>query len=73
MAATIAKAIGYDKSGRVKETHRLGSSHAVGQANTWRTYATVETNADGSGSVWVKRDGRIIHEHHWPPEKGGTA
>jgi len=60
MAATIAKAIGYDSS-RTKETHRLGSRGAWAQAATWRTFATAEVNRDGSGSIAVSRDGKTIH------------
>ena len=56
MAATIAKAIGYDSS-RTKETHRLGSQSAEAQANTWRTFCTAYVRKDGSGFVEVKRDG----------------
>lgn len=61
MAATIAKCIGTDKSGRVKEASRLGGASAEGQANTWRTFASVVVFADGSGTVEVKRDGEVLH------------
>ena len=67
MAATIAKAFGGDKS-RVKETHRLGSQSATGQANTWRTFTTCHVNADGSGYVQVIRDGKCIHGHNFEAE-----
>lgn len=60
MAATYAACEGYDTS-RVKETHRLGSQRAVGRAQTWRTFAKVEVNRDGSWSVSVTRDGKVIH------------
>lgn len=68
MAATIAKAIGSDSSGRRKETTRLGSRSATAEANTWRTFATVHVNADGSGYVEVKRDGVRIHEFSFEGE-----
>lgn len=60
MAATIAKAIGCDKS-RHKETHRLGSETARVEAATWRTFARATVHKDGSGFVSVERDGRTIH------------
>jgi hypothetical protein len=60
MAATIARATGYDYS-RVKETHRLGSRKSSATAATFRTFATVTVYADGSGSVDVTRDGRTLH------------
>lgn len=72
MANTIAKAIGYDKSGRVKEAHRLGSDSACAQANTWRTFATVEVNADGRGSVRVVRDGELLIAEDWEAESEPT-
>jgi hypothetical protein len=56
MAATIAIAKGYD-SGRVKETHRLGSQTARAEANTWQTFASVETHRNGASAVKVKRNG----------------
>lgn len=68
MAATIARATGYDKSGRAKETTRLGSHSARGDANTWHTFATCYVEADGSGYVMVTRDGKTIHEFSWGPE-----
>lgn len=67
MAATIARAIGEDSS-RTKEATRLGSRSATGEANTWRTFASVTTRADGSGYVEVKRDGVVIHRAEWDPE-----
>lgn len=68
MAATIARATGYDKSGRVKETHRLGSQHACAEANTWRTFTTTVVAADGSGWVRVTRDGVTLHHITFGPE-----
>ena len=60
MAKTIAIASGEDTS-RTKTVHRLGSRSATGHANTWRTFTTASVNADGSGSVTVKRDGKVLH------------
>lgn len=60
MAATYAACEGYDTS-RVKEAHRLGSQRAVGRAQTWRTFTKVEVDRDGSWSVCVTRDGKVIH------------
>jgi len=67
MAATIAKATGWDTS-RVKTTHRLGSQSSIGEANTWRTFSKVTINSDGSGSFVLERDGEIIKRHTWGPE-----
>jgi hypothetical protein len=67
MAATIAKAIGYDAN-RIKETHRLGSRHSVAEANTWRTFTTASVNADGSGMVQVIRDNKVMHRFEFGPE-----
>lgn len=67
MAATIAKATGYD-SNRTKEAHRLGSIAAVGQANTWRTFAEAYIEKDGSGYVRVTRDGKLLHCWAFGPE-----
>ena len=68
MAATIAKATGYDKSGRIKETHRLGSAHSRVEANTWRTFTEAYVSADGSGAVRVMRDGKELHRFEFGPE-----
>jgi hypothetical protein len=73
MAATIARAIGEDRTGRTKVTTRLGSKAALGEANTWRTFARVITFADGSGSVRVTRDGVTLHTFDYGPETGASA
>ena len=67
MAATIARAKGYDSS-RSKEVHRLGSEQAWAQAATWRTFAEVEVRRDGSGMVRVLRDGAELHRFGFGPE-----
>jgi hypothetical protein len=67
MAATIATATGQDKS-RTKETHRLGSESSTGEAATWRTFATATVWRDGSGTVTVRRDGKLIHSFDFGPE-----
>lgn len=67
MAATIAKATGYDSS-RMKETHRLGSIAAIGEANTWRTFAEAYIEKDGSGYVNVTRDGKVLYYWVFGPE-----
>lgn len=59
MANTIAKATGGDAT-RTKTTTRLGSQYAEAQANTWRTFATVTTWADGRVTVHVERDGKRL-------------
>ena len=69
MAATIAIAIGYDVSGRVKETSRLGSARAHAEANTWRTFTTAAIRADGSGYVTVRRDGVTLERFEFGPEE----
>lgn len=67
MAATIAKAIGYDMT-RVKQVQRLGSACARAEANTWETFATAYIKADGSGYVEVKRGGRLLHRFDFGAE-----
>ena len=67
MAATIAKATGYDST-RTKETHRLGSVSSKAEANTWRTFCTSFVAADGSGFVEVTRDGQRLVWHSFGPE-----
>lgn len=69
MAATMAIATGEDKSGRLKRTTRLGARAAMGEANTWRTFARVITFADGSGTFTVSRDGETVHSFAWWSEK----
>lgn len=71
MAATIAKAMGYDKS-RMKEVHRLGSEFSIAEANTWRTFTTTVVNKDGSGYVEVVRDGKRIHRFDFGPEESDS-
>ncbi len=63
MAATIARAQGYNKHGVAQngEATRLGHGEAHASANTWRTFATSHVTANGSGYVEVIRDGEIIH------------
>jgi hypothetical protein len=72
MANTIAKAVGYDKN-RSKETHRLGSELAYVEAATYRTFARAEVYKNGSGSIYVTRDGKVIHEFSFPEEKDDWA
>ena len=64
MAATIARAQGYNKHGSPQngEATRLGAGSAVAAANTWRTFTSCRVDADGSGYVCVRRDGKTIHE-----------
>lgn len=68
MAATIARAIGHDTTGRTKEATRLGSRSTEAEAATWRTFARVEVQADGSGLFTITRDGVAIHAYRWGPE-----
>lgn len=67
MANTIAKCFGYDR-GRVKEDHRLGSIMAVAEAATWRTKIVATVKADGSGHVFIVRDGHVLHSYSCGPE-----
>jgi hypothetical protein len=67
MAATIAKATGYDSS-RAKEAHRLGSQSSTAQANTWQTFTTAHVNRDGSGYVEVIRNGKTLHRFDFGAE-----
>ena len=68
MAATMAIATTVEKSGRTKETHRLGSAWAMGQANTWHTFTECIVDRDGSGHLQVKRNGTILHRFEFGPE-----
>ena len=67
MAATIARATGFDSS-RVKETHRLGSTASTATAATWETFATAHIRRDGSGYVEVTRNGRTLHRFDFEAE-----
>lgn len=67
MAATIARATGYD-SKRTKDVHRLGSVASRAEANTWRTFAAVYIEKDGSGYVNVARDGKLLYHWAFGPE-----
>ena len=69
MAATIAKATGYD-SGRHKDVHRLGSMASRAEAATWRTFAIAYVNRAGAGFVEVVRDGKTLHTFEFGPESG---
>jgi hypothetical protein len=72
MAATIATAYGTDKS-RIKETHRLGSENATGQAATWRTFAVASVNRDGSGYISVHQNGELLARVTFGPEDAPPA
>lgn len=67
MAATIARATGHDST-RSKEVHRLGHQSSSVTAATWHTFARAHVNRDGSGRVWVERDGKVIHEFEFGAE-----
>lgn len=73
MANTIATATGSDRTGRTKETHRLGSESAYGRAATWHTDARAFVRADGSGSLMLLRDGLTIVELTFGPETGAAG
>lgn len=68
MANTMATCRGGDKS-RVKEDHRLGSEWSEGQAQTWRTRATVWVGKDGKVDFRVVRDGQTVFSWSLPPEE----
>jgi hypothetical protein len=68
MAATRATAVGYGRNGQVSTATRLGHASAVGRADTWRTFATAETHANGSGDFALRRDGQTIARVEWPAE-----
>lgn len=70
MAATIARATGFNKEGerRTTEATRLGHGAAQGCANTWRTFTTAYIEADGHGYVDVVRDGKTIHHFAFDAE-----
>ena len=70
MAATIARAQGYNKKGAVQngQATRLGHGAAYASANTWQTFAEVHVQADGSGRVEVRRGQEVIHSWAFGPE-----
>lgn len=72
MAATYALAVGTDRT-RTKETHRVGSQSALGEARTWHTTATAFVRADGSGYVEVYRDGKRLHGFTFDAEDADRA
>ena len=59
MAATIARATGYDNT-RHKVTHRL--------ANIWHTFAEACVSRDGSGYIRVTRGGKVLHNFSFDAE-----
>ena len=67
MAATIARATGYDNT-RHKVTHRLGSQSALAEANTWHTFAEAYVSRDGSGYIRVTRGGKVLHNFSFDAE-----
>ncbi len=75
MAATIARAQGFQKHGGAQngQATRLGYGSVEASAATLRTFASVRVKADGSGMVEVKRDGQVIDEFRFGPETGGAT
>lgn len=67
MDETIAVAIGRCP-GRESKLTKLGSQSAEGQANTFRTFATAFTRADGGGHSSIHRDGALIASVQFHPE-----
>ena len=72
MAATIARAIGYDST-RTKETHRLGSQSAFAEAATYHTFARAYVAWDGSGYIEVERDGHRLMRFDFSAERHTCA
>ncbi len=75
MAATIARAQGFTKDG-IPMAHavtRLGGGAAKANADTWRTFVTAYVRADGSGSVEVMRDGKLLHTFGFDAEPESSA
>ena len=72
MAATRAKARGYTKTGRPanNEVTRLGGGYVETEAASWRTMAISRVHGDGSGTVEVLRDGKLLHAITFGPEDG---
>ena len=72
MAATIARAVGFNKRGsqQAGQTSRLGHGSAKAEASTWRTFFTAFVRADGSGYVEVRRDGVLVHNFEIDEEEG---
>lgn len=61
MANVIGRTQGFSKKGaKAGEATRLGSESVRAQANTWRTFASIVTDKDGSVRIEVRRDDRAI-------------
>ena len=60
MANLRARIIAQDST-RIKEASRLGERQVITHADTWKTFVTVNLNADGSGRVVVARNKMVIH------------
>lgn len=67
MAKTIAKCRGIGKT-TASVASRLGHVASEAEANIWRTFTLCYVRADGSGTVKVKRDGKLLHIFDFGPE-----
>lgn len=70
MAAVIGRTQGFTKDGNPKagEATRLGSSYVRSEANTWRTFVSVVTDADGTVTIRIKRDNQHLAVVNVTPE-----
>ena len=66
MAKTRATVTGGNKSSETGTASRLGSDYVTVTADTWQTYVTVTTRADGRVSIVVRDDGGR------DPKRGGV-
>ncbi len=58
MANVIGRTQGYNARGpKAGEATRLGAEYVRSEANTWRTFVSVETQKTGECVIVIKRDG----------------
>ncbi len=67
MAATRGTLQGFQRDGRPQQDQRtaLGHGYVTAQANTWQTFATITTWADGHGTFELRQHGKITKAFAW--------
>lgn len=70
MAATRGTVQGHQRDGRAQQEERsaLGHGYTTAKANTWQTFATITTWADGHGSFELRQHGKLIKTFDWTDE-----
>lgn len=74
----MAALIGTIRGDRVRHNSTARSTRLADRtlnvhADTWRTFAEVEMDADGSGWVTVRQNGRTILHASWSNEKDDAS